>query len=172
MGLLHQNERGSGQLHFPFSNMASRAGRRNRRFAPGHAHSAGPANHRGQLRSRTRAAPGFRGIAEAILTPVAMPPLLVGGGRAVAEPPPPRPSPGPGPRVIPQRDRLSGGGESTRGERRTRGPEVGRVTGCPSSSAGDEYAATLAPARPRSLVRRDVSRRRPGPEGHLPPGPR
>lgn len=52
-----------------------------------HAYSAGQANHRGQVRLRMRAAPGSEGIAEVILlTPVAMPPFLVGGGWAEGRP--------------------------------------------------------------------------------------
>ena len=47
----------------------------------------------------------------------------------------------------------------------------GRVTSCPTLPARDEHAATLPPGCPRSLVRRNVSRRRPGPAGHLPSGP-
>ena len=47
----------------------------------------------------------------------------------------------------------------------------GRVTNCPTLPARDEHAATLPPGCPRSLVRRNVSRRRPGPAGHLPSGP-
>lgn len=168
------------QLHFPFSNMASRAGRRNWRFALDPARTARRANHRGaavlaQARCRRGAGLAWRGSPPGTCchdssSSWAAGVKEAGPGRAVAVSPPPQCFPG----FSPPRWFAGGSlsrGKGTLGERRTLGAVAGESDECPSLSSREQHAAALPLDRPRPLVRRDVSRWRPGPSGHLPPGP-
>lgn len=132
----------------------------------------GRANRRGQLRSRRRAAAGPGGLAAAIFgAPVAM------------APPPQRPRVRWGPTRGGQSRSLRllsfhwagalGGWFAGRRQIRGRAPWGSEAEG------SDELPFVVRRARARGppaaqdrLACRHVSRRRPGPTGHLPPGPR
>lgn len=138
----------------------------------------GRANRRGQLRSRRRAAAGpwrtrrghFWGTCcHGSSSSAAAGALGADPGRAVAEPPPPQLSLGGGPGWVVRRAQAEPR-EGTLGEWRTRGSEA---------EGSDELPFVVRRARARGppaaqdrLAYRHVSRRRPGPTGHLPPGPR
>ena len=167
------------QLHFPFSNMASRAGRRNWRLAldPARARdgpiSAGSSGRASALLSASGSTRGGQPLATCF-SHSSRPRRGEAGRRARGGPPQSlRPH-----NLFWARARgwFAGGPAQPREGQapRERGREAltqGKVTSCPILPAGDEHAATARLPTICPLVRRNVSRRRPGPAGHLPPGP-